>query len=103
MSQDLIDVFLTHPTLLLCDSARLYPKIESNEVIGMYFDNVSPTGLATALGFADGDVILAVDGLPFTSEEDFTAIALEITEANAVTVTVRRGTTVLERDFERDG
>lgn len=102
VSQELIDTLEAEPTLVFCDSARLYPKIESSEVIGMYFDGVRPAGLAGMLGFLDDDVILAVEGLPFTHEEEFAAVAAEIVNADAITVTIRRGTSTIERDFERD-
>ncbi|MBZ5713563.1 PDZ domain-containing protein [Nannocystis pusilla] len=102
VSQDLIDILGAEPTLLFCDSARLYPKVESSGVVGMYFDDIAPTGLAAALGFMEDDVIIAVEGLPFTNESEFAAIALEIADADAITVTVKRGSSTFDLDFERD-
>ncbi|MBZ5715904.1 PDZ domain-containing protein [Nannocystis pusilla] len=101
VSQDLIDTLGAEPTLLFCDHARLYPKVVSSVVVGMYLDEVRPGGLAGMLGFQEDDVIIAVEGLPFTSEADFAAIALEISDADEVTVTVERGMSTIDLDFER--
>lgn len=92
---------MANPTLLFCDSARLYPYEVASTVVGMYFDDVRAGGLAHALGFEEDDVIWAVEGLPFTSEADFAAIALEIVEADEVTVTILRNSSSIDLTFER--
>jgi len=97
----LIATLSSQPTLLACDTTRLLAKIEASVVVGMYFDNVQPNGLADMLGFEEDDVIIAVEGLPFTSEEDFAAIAIEITNANEATVTIKRGLNTIDLTFER--
>jgi hypothetical protein len=97
----LIATLSSQPTFLACDTTRLLAKIEASVVVGMYFDNVQPNGLADMLGFEEDDVILAVEGLPFASEEDFAAIAIEIANADEATVTIKRGMNTIDLTFER--
>lgn len=49
------------------DSTRLVPHMgTSTVVIGMAFTGVTTDSLADKLGFANGDVILSVEEMPFT-------------------------------------
>ncbi|MFZ6178583.1 hypothetical protein [Nannocystis pusilla] len=101
VDEQLIDDLVANPSLLFCDTARLYPKEVSSVVVGMYFDHVRPSGLAGTLGFQDDDVITAVEGLPFTNEEDFAVIALELADSDEVTVTILRGLNSIDLTFDR--
>jgi S1-C subfamily serine protease len=67
----------------------------------MAFTGVTTYSLAAKLGFANGDVILDVEGLPFTDDSDFLAVALEIYDAPTVMVTVDRNGTTSEHTFTR--
>ena len=103
ISQDLIDAALDNPRLLLDESTRLVQRTDTRgRAVGMAFTGVSINGLADKLGFADGDLILDIEGLPFIDESDFLAVALEIYEASEVTMTVDRGGSTRELTFIRD-
>jgi len=68
----------------------------------MAFDGVATGSLADKLGFANGDVILAVEELPFIEESDFLAAAVALYDATTVTVTVERRFQTSELTFTRD-
>ena len=103
VSQTLIDALLDNPRFLLDDSTRLVQHTNtSGQAAGMAFTGVSDGSIADRLGFADGDVILDIEGLPFIDESDFLAVALEIYDASTVTMTVDRNGSTSQRTFIRD-
>ena len=103
VSQDLIDAVMADPLLLLDEPTRLIPYTgTSTQVLGMAFDGVATGSLADKLGFANGDVILAVEELPFIEESDFLAAAVALYDATTVTVTVERRFQTSELTFTRD-
>lgn len=102
VSQALIDAVLSDPAALLDDPTRLRPKTEKGEVVGMQFTGVASGTLGDRLGFQNGDIIVAVDGLPFRDEAEWLAVSIEIFDAETVTVTTRRDGKITDRVFIRD-
>lgn len=102
VSQTLIDTLLTNPDVLLNDPTRLRQEVKKGEVLGMKFTGVSAGSLADRLGFKNGDVIVAVDGLPFRTPEEFIAVAAAIFDADEVTVTTQRDHKLTDHVFMRE-
>jgi len=102
VSQAFIDMVLGDPAALLDDSTRLREATRQGQVVGMKFTAVSPGSLADRLGFQSGEVIVAVDGLPFRNLDEFVAAASEIFDAETVTVTTEHGNQQIEHVFIRD-
>jgi len=102
VSQAFIDMVLGDPAALLDDSTRLREATRQGQLIGMKFTGVTAGSLADRLGFQSGEVIVAVDGLPFRNLDEFVAAAAEIFDAETVTVTTQRGNMLIEHVFIRD-
>lgn len=102
VDDELIEFILADTEVLLNDPTRLKQKTKKGEAIGMAFTGVKTGTLADALGFQSGDIITEVQGMPFTNEEEIFAVAVEILDADAVTITTQRDGKVEEHLFIRD-
>ena len=102
VSQAFIDMMLGDPAALLDDPTRLREATRQGQIIGMKFTGVTAGSLADRLGFQSGEVIVAVDGLPFRTLDEFVAAAAEIFDAETVTVTTERGSKRIEHVFIRN-
>ena len=102
VSQAFIDMVLTDPAALLDDSTRLREKTRDGQIVGMKLTGVTAGSLADRLGFQSGEVIVAVDGLPFRNLDEFVAAAAKIFDAETATVTTERGNKLIEHVFIRD-
>ena len=102
VSQAFIDLVLGDPAALLDDSTRLREATRQGQIIGMKFTGVTSGSLADRLGFQNGEVIVAVDGLPFRTLDEFVVAAAEIFDAETVTVTTERGSKRIEHVFIRN-
>lgn len=102
IDQALIDLVLTNSEGLLEGTTRLREKKIQGQVVGMSFTGISAGSLADQLGFQNGEVVVAVNGLPFRTPEEFVAVAAAIFDAEEVIVTTQKGNHTEEHVFIRN-
>jgi len=100
IGQPLIDALLANPEAALAEgtSLTLHPIAAPT---GLRLHGVEPGGLAHLLGLREGDQILRIDGLPLTTQTELFDAAAHAYEADAVTISLRRGRATHDRHFVR--
>ena len=87
-------------TSALARDARIVPAFESGETVGFKLWSIRPHSIYSQLGFQNGDVVRAVDGLQLTTPDNALAAYAKLREARAITVDVRRRGTPLVFEYE---
>jgi general secretion pathway protein C len=72
----------------LFSEARILPKYEAGEMVGVQLSAIKPGSLFEKMGIKDGDTITALNGIRIDSPEQSSRILLELTSADAFTVEV---------------
>lgn len=72
----------------LFSEARILPKYEAGEMVGVQVSAIKPGSLFEKMGIQDGDTITALNGIRIDSPEQSAKILLELTSATAFTVEV---------------
>ena len=65
----------------LLSQARILPKWESGQMVGMQVNGIQPGSDLEAIGFENGDTVNEVNGVRISSPESTTEIMTEITDA----------------------
>jgi general secretion pathway protein C len=72
----------------LFSEARILPKYEAGEMVGVQVSAIKPGSLFEKMGIQDGDTITALNGIRIDSPEQSAKILVELTSATAFTVEV---------------
>jgi general secretion pathway protein C len=72
----------------LFNDARILPKYEAGQMVGVQVSAIKPGGLFERMGVQEGDVITELNGIPIDSPEQSAKILLELTRSAAFTVKV---------------
>ena len=75
----------------MANSAELAARYRLATGEGLIVTSVLPTGPASAAGLQAGDIILSVEGVAVSTEEDLAAVVAAAGEGGALTLTVVRG------------
>jgi general secretion pathway protein C len=72
----------------LFSQARILPKWEDGQMVGVQVSAIKPGSLFEELGIADGEVITQLNGIEINSPEASAEVMLELSEAKELNVTV---------------
>lgn len=72
-------------------SARILPKYEQGQMVGIQLSNVKPGSLFEEVGIQEGDVITQFNGIQIDSPQGSAEVLRELTEAPTFEITVTRG------------
>jgi general secretion pathway protein C len=85
----------------ILSQARLLPKWENGELLGVEVTAIKSGTLLEEVGFEDGDIISEVNGTPINSPDQSAMLIEEFTSsANVISATVERGGQRLTLEFE---
>jgi len=73
----------------LFQQAKMQPKYEDGQMIGMQFDDIKPGSLWEKVGLSDGDVVTEVNGIEVNTAAASAQILSQFTEAEEFKITVR--------------
>ncbi|MEM7411909.1 MAG: type II secretion system protein N [Myxococcota bacterium] len=76
---------LRNPASLL-SQARILPKFEDGEMVGLQVSGIKSGSLFEELGMQDGDVITEFNGIPIDSPDESVKILQELSEADELNV-----------------
>jgi len=97
-----VDDLIDNPSNLF-SQARILPKFDEGEMVGLQINAIKPDSLFADIGIESGDVITKVNGISIDNPQESTRILQEFSEATTFTVEVLQsdGTTqVLELNLE---
>lgn len=89
VSRSDIEETLRNPNNLL-SQARILPKFEGGEMVGLQVNSIKSGSLFQDLGLQDGDVITEFNGIPIDSPDQSVKIFQEFAEGTAIDVNVLR-------------
>jgi general secretion pathway protein C len=72
----------------LFSQARILPKYENGQMVGVQLNSIQPGSLFEAIGIQNGDVITQVNGIVVSSPQDSASLLRELTESNQFEVSV---------------
>lgn len=72
----------------LFSQARILPKYESGEMVGVQLNAIKPGSLFSEIGIQDGDIINEINGIEVTGQQQSAEVLRELTEASRFNVTV---------------
>ena len=72
----------------LFSQARILPKYEEGEMVGVQLNSIQPGSLFEEIGIQDGDVITEVNGIVISSPQDSAALLRELTQSDQFDVEV---------------
>jgi general secretion pathway protein C len=72
----------------LFSQARILPKYEEGEMVGVQLNAIQPGSLFEDIGILDGDVITEVNGIVISSPQDSAALLRELTQSDQFDVEV---------------
>lgn len=103
---EISNAILSNVEVLQGELGALDPAAHANRPDGFRIAGLREGGLATRLGFAEGDVIRAVNGMPFTTQEEVVKVYESLADGRAASIDfeIRRGDlemTLVVRDPER--
>jgi general secretion pathway protein C len=84
----------------ILSQARLLPKWENGELLGVQVTAIKSGTLREEVGFEDGDIISEINGTPIDSPDQSAMLIKEFTSANVINATVERGGQRLTLEFE---
>jgi general secretion pathway protein C len=88
ISRETIDQSLRDPSELLTQ-ARVLPKFEDGQMVGLQVNGIKPGSLFQELGIQEGDVITQFNGIPISSPDESARIFSELASAEQFDVVVR--------------
>jgi len=85
----------------LFSEARILPKYEAGQMVGVQLSAIKPGSLFEKMGIQEGDTITELNGIRIDSPEQSAKILLELTRSDAFTVQVEgaNGTRTLDIDL----
>jgi general secretion pathway protein C len=94
--RETVDQSLRDPSTLLTQ-ARVLPKFEDGQMVGLQVNGIKPGSLFEELGIQEGDVITQFNGIAISSPDESARIFSELASAQQFNVRVR-GADGTERD-----
>jgi general secretion pathway protein C len=88
ISRDTINQSMQNPSQLL-SQARVLPKFENGQMVGLQVNGIQPGSLFETLGVQEGDVITEFNGISISSPDESARIFSELSSAEQFNVTVR--------------
>lgn len=85
-----VDEVVRNPANLL-SQARILPKYEEGEMVGLQVNAIKPGSLLEEIGMKSGDVITKLNGMAVESPEDSARVLAELAESDDFTLDVDRG------------
>ena len=82
-----VDQAMRNPAELF-SQARILPKYEEGQMVGVQLNSIQPGSLFEAIGIQNGDVITEGNGIEISSPQDSAALLRELTESNQFEVQV---------------
>ncbi|UCE87422.1 MAG: hypothetical protein JSU66_06845 [Deltaproteobacteria bacterium] len=73
----------------LFSQARILPKYEDGEMVGLQLNAIKPDSLFERIGIENGDTVTELNGIQVTSPEESATLLRELAEATEFTVMVR--------------
>jgi general secretion pathway protein C len=73
----------------LFSQARILPRYEDGEMVGLQLNAIKPNSLFERIGIANGDTVTELNGIQVTSPEQSASLLRELAEATEFTVMVR--------------
>jgi len=87
LGREEVDEILRNPTNLF-SQARILPKYEEGEMVGLQINAIKPGSLFEQLGLESGDVITSLNGIAIDSPQESPKILTELAEAPTITTDV---------------
>jgi general secretion pathway protein C len=78
---------VNNPAALL-SQARIVPKYENGEMVGMELSAIKPGSVFEAMGMQEGDTIRELNGIPVTDQSGSSQALAEMASSKSITVTV---------------
>ena len=88
IARETIDQSLQNPSELL-SQARVLPKFENGQMVGLQVNGIKPGSLFEELGIQEGDVITEFNGISISSPDESARIFSELASAEQFNVVVR--------------
>jgi general secretion pathway protein C len=89
IARETIDQSLRNPSDLLTQ-ARVLPKFENGQMVGLQVNGIQPGSLFEELGLQEGDVITQLNGISISSPDESARIFSELSNADQFEVQVRK-------------
>ncbi len=87
VQRDDVEEVMRNPAELF-SQARILPKYEEGEMVGVQLNSIQPGSLFENIGIQDGDVITEVNGIVISSPQDSAALLRELTQSDQFEVEV---------------
>ncbi len=87
VQRDDVEQVMRNPAELF-SQARILPKYEEGEMVGVQLNSIQPGSLFEDIGIQDGDVITEVNGIVISSPQDSAALLRELTQSDQFDVEV---------------
>ena len=82
-----VDSVADNPAALF-SQARILPKYEEGEMVGVQLNAIKPGSLFEQIGIQNGDVITELNGIRVTGQQESAEVLRELSQANQFNVTV---------------
>ncbi len=82
-----IQDIVNNPAALL-SQARIVPKYENGEMVGMELSGIKPGSVFEAMGIQEGDTIRELNGISVADQEGSSQALAELSSSKSITVTV---------------
>jgi general secretion pathway protein C len=102
VDREKVDDMMRDPSNLFTQ-ARILPKFEAGEIVGLQINAIKPGSLFETIGIQSGDVITKLNNIEIDDPQESAKILAEFSEAEAFTVDVNRSdgsSHTLEFSFE---
>jgi general secretion pathway protein C len=86
-------------TPALLQAARVVPELRDGRAAGFRLHAVRPDGILARIGLRNGDVVVAVNGLPLTAPERALDAFVKLRSASHVSLSLERGGQRLTADY----
>lgn len=97
VSRDFVKLLLADPSKIV-GQARIMPSVRDGEVRGYKMYGLRPGSLPKLLGFKNGDLVRAINGVPLTSAEHGLSVYTSLRTASQLTIEVeRKGVALIKR------
>jgi general secretion pathway protein C len=90
VERDDVDDLMENPANLF-SQARILPKYEEGEMVGLQINAIKPGSLFEEIGIESGDVITKLNGIAIDDPQESAKVLAEFSEAQGFTVDVKRG------------
>jgi general secretion pathway protein C len=90
VDRDDIDELVENPTNLF-SQARILPKYEEGDMVGLQINAIKPGSLFEEIGIQSGDVITKLNGISIDNPQESAKVLTEFSAAESFTVDVERG------------